>query len=38
MPTLAILNAGESASMKVITLNKLIGKWKMKFLESPHYA
>ena len=36
-PTLAIRNAGESADMKVITLNKLIGKRKMKCLEIPHF-
>ena len=37
-PTLAIRNAGESADMKVITLNKLIAKLKVKCLEIPHYA
>lgn len=31
-PTLAIRNAGESANMKVITLNKLFGKWTVKCL------
>ena len=36
--TLAIRNAGESAAMKVITLNKVIGKLKVKCLEIPHYA
>lgn len=36
--TLAIRNAGESADMKVITLNKLTGKRKVKYLEIPHYA
>lgn len=38
MPTLAIRNAGGSADMKVITLNKLTAKWKVKCLENPHYA
>ena len=37
-PTLAIRNAGESANMKVITLNKLTAKRKVKCLEIPHYA
>jgi hypothetical protein len=37
-PTMAIRNAGESADMKVITLNKLTAKRKMKCLEIPHYA
>ena len=36
--TLAIRNAGESADMKVITLNKLTAKRKVKCLEIPHYA
>lgn len=36
--TLAIRNAGESADMKVITLNKLTAKLKVKCLEIPHYA
>ena len=36
--TLAIRNAGESADMKVITLNKLTAKLKVKCLEFPHYA
>ena len=39
MPTMAIRNAaGESAVMKVITLNKRLGKRKMICLEIPHYA
>ena len=37
-PTMAIRNAGESADMKVITLNKLTAKRKVKCLETPHYA
>jgi hypothetical protein len=37
-PTMAIRNAGESADMKVITLNKLTAKRKVKCLENPHYA
>jgi hypothetical protein len=37
-PTMAILNTGESADMKVITLNKLTAKRKVKCLENPHYA
>jgi len=37
-PTLAIRNAGESAELKVITLNKLTAKRKVKCLEIPHYA
>ena len=37
-PTMAIRNAGESADMKVITLNKLTAKRKVKCLEIPHYA
>jgi len=36
--TLAIRNAGEGADMKVITLNKLTAKLKVKCLEIPHYA
>lgn len=36
--TLAIRNAGESANMKAITLNKLTAKRKVKCLENPHYA
>lgn len=36
--TMAIRNAGESAEMKVITLNKLCGKLTEKCLETPHYA
>lgn len=36
--TMAIRNAGESAKMKVITLNKLTTKLKVKCLEIPHYA
>ncbi len=36
--TLAIRNAGESADMKVFTLNKLTAKRKVKCLEIPHYA
>jgi hypothetical protein len=34
--TLAIRNAGESADMKVITLNNLTAKRKVKCLEIPH--
>ena len=37
-PTLAIRNAGESADMKLITLNKLNAKRKVKCFEIPHYA
>jgi hypothetical protein len=37
-PTMAIRNAGESAEMKVITLNKRSAKLKGKYLEIPHYA
>ena len=37
-PTMAIRNAGESADMKVITLNKLFGRHTVKCLEIPHYA
>ena len=36
--TMAIRNAGESADMKVITLNKPSAKLKGKHLEIPHYA
>lgn len=36
--TMAIRNAGESADMKVITFNKLLGKRTVKCLEIPHYA
>jgi hypothetical protein len=36
--TMAMRNAGESADMKVITLNKLFGKRTVKCLEIPHYA
>ncbi len=36
--TMAIPNAGGSAEMKVITLNKLFGKRTVKCLEIPHYA
>ena len=36
--TMAIRNAGESADLKVITLNKLSAKRKVKCLEIPHYA
>jgi hypothetical protein len=36
--TLAIRNAGESAELKVITLNKPTAKLKVKCLEIPHYA
>ena len=36
--TMAIRNAGLSADMKVITLNKLYGKLTVKCLEIPHYA
>ena len=37
-PTLAIRNAGESADIKVNTLNKLTAKRKVKCFEIPHYA
>ena len=37
-PTMAIRNAGESAEMKVITLNKLIGRRTVIYLKIPHYA
>ena len=36
--TMAIRNAGESAEMLVITLNKQTAKRKVKCLEIPHYA
>ena len=36
--TMAIRNAGGSAEMKVITLNKLTAKRKVKCLIIPHYA
>ncbi len=36
--TMAIRNAGESADMKLITLNKLYGRRIVKCLEIPHYA
>lgn len=35
---MAMRNAGESAEMKVTTLNKLTAKRKVKCLEIPHYA
>jgi len=35
---MAIRNAGESADMKVITLNKLSAKLKGICFEIPHYA
>ena len=37
-PTMAIRNAGESADIKLITLNKPSAKLKGKCLEIPHYA
>ena len=37
-PTMAIRNAGESADMKAITLNKPTTKRKVKCFEIPHYA
>ena len=37
-PTMGIRNAGESADMKVITLNKLTAKRKVKCLENPQYV
>jgi len=37
-PTMAIRNAGESADMKVITLNKLFNKRTVMCVEIPHYA
>ena len=36
--TLAIRNAGLSADIKVITLNKVSAKLKGKCFEIPHYA
>ena len=36
--TMAIRNAGESADMKVITLNKPYGRRTVKRLKIPHYA
>lgn len=36
--TMAIRNAGVGADIKVITLNKLTAKRKVKCLEIPHYA
>ena len=36
--TMAIRNAGLSADIKVITLNKLSAKLKGEYLEIPHYA
>ena len=38
MSTTAIRYAVESADIKVISLNKLTDKRKMKCLEIPHYA
>ena len=35
---MAIRNAGESADINVITLNKLIAKRKVRCLKIPHYA
>lgn len=35
--TMVIRNAGKSADMKAITLNKLTAKLKGKCLEIPHY-
>jgi hypothetical protein len=35
---MAIGNAGESADMKIITINKLTAKRKVKCLKIPHYA
>lgn len=35
---MAIRNAGVSADMKVITLNKYFGRWSVKCLVIPHYA
>jgi hypothetical protein len=37
-PTMAIRNAGGSADMKVITLNKLYGRRTVKYLDIPHYG
>jgi hypothetical protein len=36
--TMAIRNAGKSANMEVITLNKLYGRRTVKSLEILHYA
>jgi hypothetical protein len=36
--TMAIRNAGLSAYIKAVTLNKLSAKLKSKCLEIPHYA
>lgn len=36
--TMAIRNAGLSADIKVITLNKLTAKRKVKCIKIPHYA
>jgi len=36
--TMAIRNAGESADMKIITLNKQSAKLKGKCIGIPHYA
>jgi len=36
--TMAIRNAGLSADMEVITLNKLYGRRTVKCFEIPHYA
>jgi hypothetical protein len=38
MSTMAMRSAVESADIKVIALNKLTDKRKMKCLEIPHYA
>lgn len=35
---MAIRIAGESTDMKIITLNNLTAKRKVKCLEIPHYA
>lgn len=35
---MAIRNAGESADMKEITLNKLFGRQIVKCQDIPHYA
>ena len=35
---MAIRNAGDSVKMKVITLNKLTAKRKVKCFKIPHYA
>lgn len=35
---MAIRNAGESTDMRVITLNELTAKRKVKCSEIPHYA